>query len=154
MRCPACGNTEDKVLETRVTGNGDAIRRRRECIKCGFRFTSYERVEDKPITVIKKNGNTQVFDRNKVERSIRVCTDKRNISQETIENLVQSVEDSVKILAGSKHEISSASIGEEILRQLYNVDAVAYVRFASVYRAFNNVNQFIDEIKSLSPLSP
>jgi len=149
MRCPACGSTEDKVLETRTTNNGSAMRRRRECLACGFRFTSYERVEDKAITVIKKNGDKQLFDTKKIERSVRISTEKRNIDQEVIENLVQNIEESVKILAGPKHEITSKQIGEETLKQLYNVDAVAYVRFASVYREFNNVAQFVDEIENI-----
>ncbi|MGP1508066.1 MAG: transcriptional regulator NrdR [Sphaerochaeta sp.] len=150
MRCPACGETEDKVLETRTTGNGSAMRRRRVCLKCGYRFTSYERVEDKPITVIKKNGDIQNFDISKIERGIRICTDKRNISAEKIETLISDIEEAIKIQAGSKHEISSAAIGEETLKQLYKVDKVAYIRFASVYRAFNNVEQFIKEIESLA----
>ena len=150
MRCPACGATEDKVLETRTTNNGSAMRRRRECLKCGYRFTSYERVEDKPITVIKRNGDLQTFDIQKIEHAVRACTDKRNINQEVLENLVQDIEEAVKIQAGSKHEITSTAIGEETLKQLYHVDAVAYVRFASVYRSFNNVDQFIQEIESLA----
>lgn len=149
MRCPSCGATEDKVLETRNTNNGIAMRRRRECLKCGYRFTSYERIEDRPIIVIKKDGNHQIFDPKKIERSIRICTDKRNIDIDTIDNLVQNIEDSIKLKAGVKHEISSSEIGEETLRQLYHIDAVAYVRFASVYRAFNNVEQFIEEIEKL-----
>ncbi len=149
MRCPSCGATEDKVLETRTTNNGSAMRRRRECLKCGYRFTSYERIEDRPIVVIKKDGNHQIFDSKKIERSIRICTDKRNIDIDTIDNLVQSIEDAIKIKAGPKHEISSAEIGEETLRQLYRIDAVSYVRFASVYRAFNNVEQFVEEIEKL-----
>ena len=149
MRCPACGEMEDKVLETRTTNNGSAMRRRRVCLKCGYRFTSYERVEDKPITVIKRNGDLQPFDIAKIERGIRICTDKRNIDQETIDNLIQNI----KIQAGSRHEITSTAIGEETLRQLYKVDAVAYIRFASVYRAFNDVEQFIKEIESLAKSS-
>lgn len=150
MRCPVCGETEDKVLETRMTSSGSAIRRRRVCIKCGYRFTSYERVEDKPITVLKKNGDIQNFDPQKIEHSIRACTDKRNITQEQLENLVRNVEEAVKIQAGPGLEITSSAIGEEILRQLYKVDAVAYVRFASVYRGFNTVQQFIKEIENLA----
>ena len=150
MRCPACGSTDDKVLETRTTNNGDAMRRRRECLKCGYRFTSYERIEDKPITVIKKNGGLESFDVKKVERSIRICTDKRNLSSEVLDSLIQSIEESVKIQAGPRHEISSSAIGEEILKQLYNVDAVAYVRFASVYRAFNDLDQFIKEVEKFA----
>ncbi|MCR4676729.1 MAG: transcriptional regulator NrdR [Sphaerochaetaceae bacterium] len=147
MRCPACGCNDDKVLETRTTNNGSAMRRRRECIKCGYRFTSYERVEDKPITVIKKNGNIQQFDAEKIQRCLRICTDKRNISQETLDELISNVEEQIKIMAGPRHEVTSAQIGEEILRQLSGIDAVAYVRFASVYRSFNNVEQFIAEIE-------
>lgn len=150
MRCPACGDKEDKVLETRTTNSGSAMRRRRVCLKCGYRFTSYERVEDKPIVVIKKNGDLQNFDITKIERGIRMCTDKRNISAETIENLIADVEEAIKIQAGSKHEITSSAIGEETLKQLYKVDKVAYIRFASVYRAFDNVEQFIKEIESLA----
>lgn len=147
MKCPACGADNDKVLETRSTNSGSAMRRRRECLECGYRFTSYERVEDKPITVIKKNGNLQVFDSDKIQRSLRICTDKRNISQETLDQLISNVEEQVKLIAGPRHEITSSQIGEEILRQLSSIDAVAYVRFASVYRSFNNVEQFIAEIE-------
>ena len=150
MRCPVCGETEDKVLETRTTSNGSAMRRRRVCLKCGYRFTSYERVEDKPITVIKKNGDYQHFDISKIERGIRICTDKRNISAETIENLISDIEEAIKIQAGPRHEITSAAIGEETLKHLYKVDKVAYIRFASVYRAFDNVEQFVQEIESLA----
>ena len=150
MRCPACGDMEDKVLETRTTGNGSAMRRRRVCLKCGYRFTSYERVEDKPITVIKRNGDYQNFDISKIERGIRICTDKRNINSEVIENLISDIEEAIKIQAGPKHEITSAARGEETLKQLYKVDKVAYIRFASVYRAFDNVEQFIQEIESLA----
>ncbi len=141
---------EDKVLETRTTNSGSAMRRRRVCLKCGYRFTSYERVEDKPIIVIKKNGDLQNFDISKIERGIRMCTDKRNLSAEAIENLIADVEEAIKIQAGSKHEITSSAIGEETLKQLYKVDKVAYIRFASVYRAFDNVEQFIKEIESLA----
>ncbi len=150
MRCPVCGESEDKVLETRTTSNGSAMRRRRVCLKCGYRFTSYERVEDKPITVIKKNGDYQAFDISKIERGIRICTDKRSISSEVIENLIADIEEAIKIQAGPKHEITSSAIGEETLKQLYKVDKVAYIRFASVYRAFDNVEQFIQEIESLA----
>ena len=110
MRCPACGKTEDKVLETRTTNNGSAMRRRRVCLACGYRFTSYERVEDKPIIVVKKNGDIQNFDLSKVERSIRICTDKRNITNETIENLINNIDEAIKLQAGPKHEVSSSLI--------------------------------------------
>lgn len=149
MRCPSCGSSNDRVLETRSTANGFELRRRRACLDCGYRFTSYERVEDKPITVIKKDGSMQPFDPSKIERSIRICTDKRSISGQNFDKLVQRVEEAIKAEAGIKHEISSTAIGEEILKELYNVDAVAYVRFASVYRSFNDVEQFIREIDRL-----
>ncbi len=141
---------EDKVLETRTTSNGSAMRRRRVCLKCGYRFTSYERVEDKPIVVIKKNGDLQDFDINKIVRAVKICTDKRNLSAETIENLIADIEEAIKIQAGSRHEITSSAIGEETLKQIYKVDKVAYIRFASVYRAFDNVEQFVKEIESLA----
>lgn len=149
MKCPSCGSENDKVLETRTTDGGMAIRRRRECVECGNRFTSYERVEDKPITVIKKDGSLQPFDHSKIERSLRICTDKRSISGEVFDRLVQNVEDAIKIQSGIKHEITSTMIGEEILKQLYPIDTVAYIRFASVYRQFNDVEQFINEIEHL-----
>ena len=117
---------EDKVLETRTTGNGSAMRRRRVCLKCGYRFTSYERVEDKPITVIKRNGDYQNFDISKIERGIRICTDKRNINSEVIENLISDIEEAIKIQAGPKHEITSAAIGEETLKQLYTSALLPY----------------------------
>ena len=107
-------------------------------------------MEDKPITVIKKNGVYQNFDISKIERGIRICTDKRNISSETIENLISDIEEAIKIQAGPRHEITSAAIGEETLKHLYKVDKVAYIRFASVYRAFDNVEQFVKEIESLA----
>ena len=150
MRCPACGEMDDKVLESRTTNDGSAMRRRRVCTRCGYRFTSYERIEDKPITVIKRNGDLQRFDLSKVERGIRICTDKRNLSAEVIDQLLSDVEEAIKYQAGSKHEITSSAIGEETLKQLYKIDKVAYIRFASVYRAFNNVEQFIKEIESLA----
>lgn len=150
MKCPACGEMEDKVLESRTTANGSAMRRRRVCLKCGYRFTSYERVEDRPITVVKRNGDLQRFDITKIERGIRICTDKRNIPGETIDNLISCIEESIRLQAGPRHEITSTAIGEETLKQLYKVDKVAYIRFASVYRAFNNVEQFIKEIESLA----
>lgn len=126
------------------------MRRRRVCLKCGYRFTSYERVEDKPITVIKKNGDLQNFDISKIERGIRICTDKRNLSPETIDTLIANTEEAIKIQAGPKHEITSEAIGEETLKQIYKVDKVSYIRFASVYRAFDNVEQFVKEIESLA----
>lgn len=150
MRCPICANNDDKVIETRTTNDNTVLRRRRQCLSCGHRFTTYERIEDKPVTVIKKNGSLQAFDRTKISRAIRVCTDKLNIDTKTIDNLVSEVEEEIIQLAGTKMQISSSQIGEEILKKLYQLNTVAYVRFASVYRSFNNLEQFIKEIERLS----
>ena len=150
MLCPHCGHMDDKVLESRQNSSGSTIRRRRECLGCGYRFTSYERIEEKPLMVIKRDGRREPFDIRKVERGIRITTEKRNISQETIEQVLQDIEDEVVLLAGTRREISSKSIGEAALRQLYKIDTVAYIRFASVYRAFDNVDQFIKEIERIT----
>lgn len=149
MNCPRCSNTNDKVLESRSNRDGTQIRRRRQCLACGFRFTSYERIEERPIIVIKKDGSHQPFDISKVERGIRTCTDKLNIDPKDIESILRNIEDRVYEIAGVKNTITSKEVGEEILRQLYPVSPVAYVRFASVYRAFDDVDQFIKEIETL-----
>jgi transcriptional repressor NrdR len=141
---------DDKVLESRQNSSGSTIRRRRECLACGYRFTSYERIEEKPLMVVKRDGRREPFDITKVERGIRITTEKRHIGQEAIEQVLQNIEDEVVLLAGTKREISSAAIGEAALRQLYKIDTVAYVRFASVYRAFDNVDQFIVEIERIT----
>jgi transcriptional repressor NrdR len=141
---------DDKVLESRQNSSGSTIRRRRECLACGYRFTSYERIEEKPFMVIKRDGRREPFDIRKVERGIRITTEKRNISQETIEQVLQDIEDEVVLKAGTRREVSSRDIGEAALRQLYQIDTVAYVRFASVYRAFDNVKQFIEEIEQIT----
>lgn len=150
MLCPHCGQMDDKVLESRQNSSGSTIRRRRECLACGYRFTSYERIEEKPFMVIKRDGRREPFDIRKVERGIRITTEKRNVSQETIEQVLQDIEDEVVLKAGTRREVSSRDIGEAALRQLYQIDTVAYVRFASVYRAFDNVKQFIEEIEQIT----
>ena len=111
MLCPHCGQTNDKVLESRQNSSGSTIRRRRECLSCGYRFTSYERIEEKPLMVVKRDGRREPFDIRKIERGIRITTEKRNIGQEKIEEVLQDIEDEVQILAGAKREISSAVIG-------------------------------------------
>ena len=150
MQCPRCGKDNDKVLESRSNKDGTSIRRRRECLECGHRFTSYERIEEKPIIVIKKDGRHQPFDISKVERGIRQCTEKLAVSQEAIYTILKNIEDSVYRIAGSKNTITSQEVGEETLRQLYPVSRVAYVRFASVYRAFDDLDQFITEIERIA----
>ena len=150
MVCPRCGNDDDKVIESRSNKEGTAIRRRRQCLSCGHRFTSYERIEEKPIMVIKKDGRHQPFDISKVERGIRQCTEKLNITQNEIEEILHNIEDSIYEIAGTKNTVTSREVGEETLKQLYPVSPVAYVRFASVYRAFDDLDQFIDEIERLA----
>ena len=150
MRCPRCGNDNDKVLESRSNRDGTSIRRRRKCLECGHRFTSYERIEEKPIIVIKKDGRHQPFDISKVERGIRQCTEKLSIKQEEIDEFLHNIEDNIYEMAGSSNTVTSQQVGEETLRQLYPVSRVAYVRFASVYRAFDDLDQFISEIDKLA----
>jgi len=150
MLCPHCGSMDDKVLESRQNSSGTSIRRRRECLACGYRYTSYERIEEKPVMVIKRDGRREQFDIAKLEKGIQTSLEKRDISQSVVEQLIHEIEDISMLEAGSKREISSNEIGELVLRKLYSVDPVAYVRFASVYRMFDNVGQFIHEIEKLS----
>ncbi|MDR3131280.1 MAG: transcriptional regulator NrdR [Treponema sp.] len=148
MRCPHCGNFDDKVIESRTLANGVAIRRRRECIGCGFRFTSYERIEDKPLMVVKKNGRREPFDRAKIEKGVQRALEKRPVSQMNIESLVNGVEDAAAMLGGGR-EITAADIGDLVLEKLKTLDKVAYIRFASVYRHFENMDEFIGEIQKM-----
>lgn len=150
MRCPHCAALEDKVIESRQNSSGTAIRRRRECESCGYRFTSYELIEEKPIMVIKRDGRREPFDRIKLEKGIRKSTEKRPIPQNVVEETIQNVEDEALMSSRSTHEISSQELGEMVLRKLYDIDRVAYVRFASVYKMFDNVEEFIKEIEHLS----
>jgi len=150
MRCPNCQKDNDKVIESRSNQFGTSIRRRRECLNCGYRFTSYEKIEEKRITVIKKDGREEVFDINKIKRGIETSTDKLNIDDEIIKQLLDDIEQNIRTQAGSKREIKSSQIGEETLKQLSHVNTVAYVRFAAVYRAYDNIEQFIQEIERLN----
>ncbi|AEF86033.1 transcriptional regulator NrdR [Treponema primitia ZAS-2] len=149
MRCPHCGNFDDKVIESRTLANGDAIRRRRECNGCGYRFTSYERIEDKQFMVIKRDGRREPFDRSKIERGVQRALEKRPVSQMSIENLINEIEDASAILGKVNHEIAASAIGELTLEKLGSLDKVACVRFASVYRHFENVEEFVREIQKL-----
>ncbi len=150
MNCPNCGKDHDKVLESRSLKEGTSIRRRRLCLECGYRFTSYENIERKPIVVIKKDKSHQTFELAKIERGIRQCTEKLPISTEKIENTLKEIEDEVYSIAQNNHNrITSGEIGETTLRHLYKMSPVAYVRFAAVYRAFDTLDQFINEIESL-----
>jgi transcriptional repressor NrdR len=149
MRCPHCGNFDDKVIESRTLANGEAIRRRRECNGCGYRFTSYERIEDKQFMVIKRDGRREPFDRTKIERGVQRALEKRPVSQMTIENIVNEIEDAVVIAGKANHEIPTMEIGEMVLEKLGSIDKVAYIRFASVYRHFKDLEEFVQEIQKL-----
>ncbi len=149
MRCPHCGNLEDRVIESRTLANGEATRRRRECLSCEFRFTSYERIEEKQLMVVKKDGRREPFDRIKVERGVQRALEKRPISQMSIENIVNEIEDEAAIMGRTNNEISSSSLGELVLAKIAQVDKVAYIRFASVYRHFEDMEEFVKEIQKL-----
>ncbi|MDR2433736.1 MAG: transcriptional regulator NrdR [Treponema sp.] len=146
MRCPHCGAVEDKVIESRTLANGEAIRRRRECVSCGYRFTSYERLEDKQFMVVKRDGRRDPFDRDKLERGIERALEKRPVSRMQIESLVNEIEDASAIISKGLREIDSSVIGDLVLERLGGIDKVAYIRFASVYRHFENLDEFIREI--------
>ncbi len=149
MRCPHCGNFDDKVIESRTLANGESIRRRRECNGCGYRFTSYERIEDKQFMVIKRDGRREPFDREKIERGVQRALEKRPVSQMSIENIVNEIEDAAVMKGKANHEVASSSIGELVLEKLGAIDKVAYIRFASVYRHFEDMEEFVREIQKL-----
>ncbi|MBR1721614.1 MAG: transcriptional repressor NrdR [Treponema sp.] len=143
MRCPYCGSLDDKVLESRTMANGESIRRRRECVSCGFRFTSYERIEEKPFMVVKRDGRRQPYDRTKLEKGIERALEKRPVSYDTKENILNDIEDRAIMKGRTNREIPTTDLGEIVLERLYETDKVAYIRFASVYRHFENLDEFI-----------
>lgn len=148
MRCPFCNHIEDKVIDSRQSKDGDVIRRRRECLKCDGRFTSYERIEDILPHVVKKDGSREPFDRQKILQGLEKACEKRPIGLEDREGLVNSIEKHLH--ATGDKEIPSSMIGELIMDGLKNIDEVAYVRFASVYRQFKDIKEFIQEIKDIA----
>lgn len=148
MKCPFCDAIEDKVLESREVDEGSTVRRRRECSSCRGRFTSYERIEERPIMVIKRDGRREQFSREKVVRGILHACEKRPVSVETIEAIVDDIEKEVHREAG--REVLSSKIGELAMEKLQEVDKVAYIRFASVYRKFEHVSEFLKEVKELT----
>ena len=152
MRCPLCENLQDKVIESRMLADGESVRRRRECLNCGYRFTSYEQIEEKLLMVVKKSGRREPFDLAKLERGIQRALEKRTIPQSQIEEIMLELENEAMMKGQLSHEISSAELGEMVLKILYKLDKVAYVRFASVYRKFENVDEFVKEIEELSNL--
>jgi len=145
MKCPACSYNETKVIDSRLSGEGNSIRRRRECLKCERRFTTYEYVEQVPLMVVKKDGRRQGFDRNKITSGIVKACEKRPVSFEKIEQTVDEIERTIQ--KQFDREVNSNDIGEMIMEKLSQIDEVAYVRFASVYRQFRDVNQFMNELK-------
>ncbi|WP_028973224.1 transcriptional regulator NrdR [Spirochaeta cellobiosiphila] len=149
MKCPLCGSLDDKVLESRQNISGTSIRRRRECNSCAYRFTSYERIEETPLMVIKSDGRRQPFDIKKIERGLNRALEKRAVPSVTIENILNKIEDEAAILGKASHEIPSIQIGEIVLKKLYELDRVAYIRFASVYKKFNDVAEFVNEIEKI-----
>jgi transcriptional repressor NrdR len=150
MRCPHCSTIEDKVVESRTLANGDAVRRRRECIGCGYRFTSYERIDETQFMVVKKDGRREPFDRAKLERGVKRALEKRPFSQMQIENIVNEIEDAAAILSKGSREISSSEIGNQVLKRLGMIDKIAYIRFAAVHKHFEDLDEFIKEIKTVS----
>lgn len=147
MLCPFCGHLESKVVNSRQNPKGDAIRRRRECLECGHRFTTFEMIEKTPIIVVKRDGKRETFDREKIIKGILRACEKRPVSADEVERIVQNVEKN--LYNNMEKEVSSLKIGEMILKQLRAVDEVAYVRFASVYRQFRDISEFNHELKVL-----
>jgi transcriptional repressor NrdR len=150
MRCPLCNSLEDKVLESRQNSAGTSIRRRRECLSCSYRFTSYERVEEKPVMIVKKDGRREQFRMEKLERGILRALEKRPVSQTTVEDMLHRIEDTVEMQGRFTREIPSKELGDLVLQEMYRVDKVAAIRFASVYKAFETEDEFIQEIESLT----
>ncbi|CEI83975.1 transcriptional repressor NrdR [Oceanobacillus oncorhynchi subsp. incaldanensis] len=147
MRCSNCNNKNTKVLDSRPIEEGAAIRRRRECEKCGFRFTTFERIEEVPLIVVKKDGMRQEFSREKLTRGIIRACEKRPVAIDTIENIALDVEKKLRNEGNS--EVSSHNVGEMVMERLAEVDEVSYVRFASVYRQFKDITVFLDELKEI-----
>ena len=147
MKCPFCGHLHDKVVDSRESKDGDAIRRRRQCLHCKRRFTSYERIDEIPSVVVKKDGRRERFDRQKVLAGVLKACEKRPVSMSQLETIADNAEAMVQ--ESSEREVSTRAIGEMIMNELKNLDKVAYVRFASVYLDFKDVQEFMSELKDL-----
>ena len=147
MKCPYCGEVESKVIDSRPADDGERIRRRRECLSCQKRFTTYEIVETVPLMVVKKDGSREAFDRQKLLNGLMRACEKRPVSFDVLERAVDEIEQT--LLNTMNREVTSLEIGEQAMQQLKNIDEVAYVRFASVYRQFSDINTFMDELKEL-----
>lgn len=147
MKCPYCGHIEDKVIDSRLSQDGIATRRRRECLKCEKRFTTYERIEESLPHLVKKDGSREPFDRGKIVQGMRIACRKRDVPTEEIEKAVERLE--AKFMEYGEKEVPSAVVGEAVMKALKKLDEVAYVRFASVYREFRDINEFMSELKDL-----
>lgn len=147
MKCPFCEYEESKVIDSRPTDEGEAIRRRRECLSCGKRFTTYEKIENIPLMVVKKDGSRQMFDRVKLLNGIMRACEKRPVPTSDMERIVNDIETATQNFL--EREISSQKIGEMVMERLQTIDEVAYVRFASVYRQFKDINTFVEEVNKL-----
>ena len=147
MKCPFCGHSEDKVIDSREAPDGAAIRRRRECLKCKRRTTTYERIEESPLLVVKRDGRRESFDRKKILAGVIKACEKRPVPAEKMEELVNGLER--EIAQEFEREVPAVEIGERLMRRLHELDEVAYVRFASVYRSFKDINQFMKELRDL-----
>ncbi len=153
MKCPACGHESDKVMDSRPVRDGSAIRRRRECLSCQSRFTTYEYIEGQQISVIKNDGSREVFSRVKLERGLGRALNKRTHSDDAVQEVVNRIERRISAAASPVGELSSQKLGEVVLDELRQFDEVAYIRFASVYRRFTDVQEFIDALRSLDEAS-
>ncbi|HOV14726.1 MAG TPA: transcriptional regulator NrdR [Spirochaetota bacterium] len=149
MKCPNCSNIDDKVIESRSIAGGISIRRRRECLNCGYRFTSYEHIEEKKLMVTKRDKRRELFSFEKLSNGIQKAFEKRPVPQNTIEKIINDIEEEAILLAGDKHEIPSSELGEMAMEKIRAVDSVAYIRFASVYRKFEDISEFIREIENI-----
>lgn len=145
MKCPFCADTENKVIDSRLSKEGYVIRRRRECLACNRRFTTYERIEEIPLMIIKKDGRREEFNRDKIRIGITKACEKRSVSMNSIEEFLDEIEQELR--ETGKKEISSSIVGERVINRLHDLDEIAYVRFASVYREFKDVNEFVQELK-------
>jgi transcriptional repressor NrdR len=147
MKCPYCSNLEDKVIDSRISKDGATIRRRRECLACQKRFTTHEKIEDTLPSIIKKDGRREPFDGQKIRDGLTKACQKRNISIQQLEQIVDNIERS--LMEQGVKEIKSSVIGEKIMQELHSLDQVAYVRFASVYRSFKDITDFMEEVKAV-----
>jgi transcriptional repressor NrdR len=147
MRCPYCGHAETKVVDSRVSESGDAIRRRRECLQCEQRFTTYERREEMPLLVVKRDSSREPFDRAKLLRGLIVASAKRNVTPQQLEALIDGIES--ELHNSFSYEVSAKHLGDMVLKRLLDLDKVAYIRFASVYKQFQDLDEFTSELKKL-----